>query len=45
MYAFLRRRLGPRAAFWLTALWYACLLVLVVLTFNGPAADFRYGHL
>lgn len=45
MYSFLLRHVGPRWSFWLTAGWYVVLIILVVLTFDGPAADFRYGHL
>jgi hypothetical protein len=45
MYSFLLARIGPRAAFWLTTAWYVGLLILVAFTFNGPAAEFRYGHL
>ena len=45
MYSFLLRHLGPRSAYWLTGLWYVFLIGLVIFTFTGPAADFRYGRL
>jgi len=45
MYSFLLTRVGPAWAFRLTAAWYAALILLVILTFTGPAAEFRYGHL
>lgn len=45
MYSFLLQRLGARPAYWLTAAWYVGLIVLVILTFTGPAAEFRYGNL
>lgn len=45
MYQFLLDRFGPRAAHWGTVAWYAVLLALVFLSFNTPAAEFRYGHL
>lgn len=45
MYSFLLRYLGSRRAYWLTAAWYAVLIVLVLLSFTVPAAEFRYGNL
>jgi len=45
MYAFLLRRFGQRVAYWLTLLWYVALLILVILSFAVPEAEFRYGHL
>lgn len=45
MYSFLYRNLGPRWAYWLTAAWYVVLIVLVVLSFTVPAAEFRYGNI
>jgi hypothetical protein len=45
MYAFLLRKFGSRAAYWLTLLWYVVLMVLVVLAFAVPEAEFRYGRI
>jgi len=45
MYGFLHRYLGARPAYWLTIAWYLLLLMLVLLSFTVPAAEFRYGNL
>lgn len=45
MYGWLLPRLGRRGAVAVTALWYALLLVLVVLLAVEPPADFRYDDL
>lgn len=45
MYQFLLDRFGERTARWGTVLWYTLLIVLAALSFNVPAAEFRYGHL
>jgi len=45
MYSYLLRLLGPRWAHLLTLVWYVVLIVLVVLTFTVPAAEFRYGNM
>ena len=45
MYRFLLKYVGAELASWLTALWYAILLLLVYVTFSGPAAVFRYGQI
>lgn len=45
MYAWLLPWIGPRAALLVTAIWYAALLVLVILCAAEPPADFRYDDL
>jgi hypothetical protein len=42
MFALLSKRLPPRAAEWLTALWYAVLLLLVLYCAAEPQAEFTY---
>lgn len=45
MYGWLLTRIGHRAAVAVTALWYAVLIVLVILLAAEPPADFRYDDL
>jgi hypothetical protein len=45
MYRFLLHHLGERAAVWGTAVWYAVLMIAVVLSFSVPAGEFRYGNM
>jgi hypothetical protein len=45
MYAWLLPRIGTRAALVVTAIWYAALLVLVILCATEPPAEFRYDDL
>jgi hypothetical protein len=45
MYAWLLPRVGARAALILTALWYALILVLVLLVAVQPTGEFRYDDL
>jgi hypothetical protein len=45
MYGWLLPRVGRNAAIVLTALWYAALIVLVILLAAQPPADFRYDDL
>lgn len=45
MYGFLLRHLGSRPAYWLTLLWYVALMILVILAFAAPEAEFRYGRI
>lgn len=45
MYFFLLRRLGSTAAWWLTLAWYVVLMILVILSFAVPEAEFRYGSI
>jgi len=42
MYGWLLPRVGARAALILTALWYAALLVLMLLVAVEPTGEFRY---
>lgn len=42
MYGWLLNRIGARAAFIATALWYAILLILVLILAVEPIAEFRY---
>jgi hypothetical protein len=45
MYGWLLPRIGHRTALAVTALWYAILLVLVILLAAEPPMDFRYDDL
>jgi hypothetical protein len=45
MYGWLLPRVGHRVAVTVTALWYAVLIVLVILLAAEPPADFRYDDL
>jgi|AP12_2_1047962.scaffolds.fasta_scaffold03554_1 hypothetical protein len=45
MYGWLQPRVGHRVAVAVTALWYALLIVLVLLFAAEPPADFRYDDL
>ena len=45
MYGWLLPRVGARAAFVCTALWYAVILVLVLLVAVQPTGEFRYDDL
>lgn len=45
MYSFLLRRFGPVPAWWLTLAWYVVLIILVILSFAVPEAEFRYGNI
>ena len=45
MYQFLLDRFGRQVAYWGTLAWFSVLLVLVVLSFSTPAAEFRYANL
>jgi hypothetical protein len=42
MYGYLLRW-GERTAFWGTVLWYAVLLVILMLSYSAPPGEFRYG--
>ena len=44
MYGQLRRFFGPRLAGTLCALWFAALIVGILLCSVEPPADFRYGR-
>ena len=45
MYAWLSPRVGRRGALIVTTVWYAALLVLVILLAAEPSGNFRYDDL
>lgn len=44
MYGLLLTRFSPRTAGWLCAVWYAGLVVGIVILSVEPPADFRYAR-
>lgn len=44
MYGYLLKITGPRWAGWLCALWYAALIIAIVMCSVEPPAEFEYGN-
>jgi hypothetical protein len=44
MYGYFRKIAGPRTAGLICAVWYAALIVAILLASVEPPADFRYGR-